>query len=127
MGDFQLIDVTLRRCYTCKLFAFNTCIIYTECKGNEQLLRGTFALPDVCFVAKQKSFLLCNKQHECEFLCPLALLKKWESIVHRLLEQCVSMAIGDVDKDTKLYADDTSGQQQVAQRKSINRTIWYTM
>ncbi|KAH8387557.1 hypothetical protein KR093_007829, partial [Drosophila rubida] len=86
VGEFQLHDARLRRSYHSKLFAFNTCLVYTERKGRKQLLRGYFMLPDVCFVAKTKSFLLCNKQRECEFVChQAALLKKWQMIVQQLL------------------------------------------
>ncbi|TDG40635.1 hypothetical protein AWZ03_012941 [Drosophila navojoa] len=127
MGEFQLIDGRLRRCYSCKLFAFTTCLIYTEQKSCKQVLRGTFVLPDVCVVAKAKSFLLCNKQHECEFLCPKALVKKWEAMVRHLLEQFVSVAFGDVVATAEQSTDNASGQQQAVQRKSINRTIWYAM
>lgn len=86
VGEFQLIDSKLRRTFNCKLFAFNTCLIYTERKGKKQLLRGNFMLPDVCFVPKSsKSFLLCNKQRECEFHCQPQQLEKWEHIVKQLL------------------------------------------
>ncbi|XP_034485079.1 triple functional domain protein-like [Drosophila innubila] len=86
VGEFPLHDARLRCSYNCKLFAFNTCLIYTEAKGRKQLVRGTFKLPDVCFVAKSKSFVLCNKQRECEFLCHNpAMVQKWETIVLQLL------------------------------------------
>lgn len=45
-------------------------------------------LPDVCFVPKsKKSFLLCNKQRECEFYCRPHQLEKWEQIVKQLLQE----------------------------------------
>ncbi|KAH8305343.1 hypothetical protein KR044_007135, partial [Drosophila immigrans] len=86
VGEFQLHDARLRCSYHSKLFVFDTCLVYTERKGRKQLLRGSFMLPDVCFVAKTKSFVLCNKQRECEFVCHQpAVLNKWETIVQQLL------------------------------------------
>ncbi|KAH8396186.1 hypothetical protein KR222_004662, partial [Zaprionus bogoriensis] len=86
LGEFVLNDSRLRRSYNCKLFAFNTCLIYTERKGRKQLLRGNFILPDVCLSVQSKSFLLCNKQRECEFLCQtVPVLRKWQGIVQQML------------------------------------------
>ncbi|XP_030569460.1 triple functional domain protein-like [Drosophila novamexicana] len=117
VGEFQLNDGRLRRSYSCKLFAFNTCLIYTESKGRKQLLRGNFLLPDVCFVALSKSFLLCNKQRECEFLCQPAVLQKWETIVRQLLDQEPGPA-----------PIERSGQHvQQQERDAISRTTWYAL
>ncbi|XP_034118332.1 triple functional domain protein-like [Drosophila albomicans] len=86
VGEFQMHDGLLRRTYQSKLFVFNICIVYTERKGRKHLVRGKFVLPDVCFVAKAKSFVLCDKLHECEFICQQsATLDKWETIMHKLL------------------------------------------
>lgn len=48
-------------------------------------------------------------------------------MVRQLLEQFVSVAFGDVVAKAEQGTDNASGQQQVVQRSSINRTIWYAM
>ncbi|XP_064556300.1 triple functional domain protein-like isoform X2 [Drosophila montana] len=135
VGEFQLNDGRLRRSYSCKLFAFNTCLIYTESKGRKQLLRGNFLLPDVCFVALSKSFILCNKQRECEFLCQPAVLQKWETIVRQLLDQLAAAEEAEAEAEA-CQTDSASGQQQqqqqqqqqlAAERDAISRTTWYAL
>jgi len=146
VGEFPLHDARLRRSYNCKLFAFNTCLIYTERKSRKQLLRGIFMLPDVCFVAKSKSFVLCNKQRECEFFCHQpAIVQKWEAIVCQLLGESMSNKPDELVKDKEKGenkgeageggGEEASGGKEAGEGSGLatrdvaesSRTKWYTL
>ncbi|XP_030382497.1 rho guanine nucleotide exchange factor 25-like [Scaptodrosophila lebanonensis] len=142
VGEFLVNDVTLRRNYSCKLFVFNTCLIHAEVTGKKLLYRGKFIVPDVSFNAKSRSFVLCNKQRECEFSCNPGTIQKWEAIVRQLLERyamvtrCTSnsdpteKAISKVDYESAatLPVEQTTDADAwlFVEQDVSRRTTWYT-
>ncbi|KAM8721018.1 hypothetical protein ACLKA7_006967 [Drosophila subpalustris] len=132
VGEFPLHDARLRRSYSCKLFAFNTCLIYTERRGRKQLVRGKFMLPDVCFVAKSKSFVLCNKQRECEFICQHpAMVQKWEAIVQQLLgnkfDNKLDESVERKEQGESVEEEGEGGEpKEGGGEAQESRTTWYT-